>query len=71
MNAIEKENKLQDIAAINFGSNTSEIVSCMEVLVLMIDIDDDKEVILACKNRLQEGVELLKSLDYPNTQDFE
>lgn len=59
----EKASKLQDIQNIEFGDSPTEIVSCLEILVMLIEIGDDDEVLMACKSRLQEGISKLKQLD--------
>lgn len=66
----EKENKLKDINAIKFGGNLSEIVSSMDILLMMFEFNDDPEIISACKTRLQEGVNLLKDKNYKEAENF-
>lgn len=56
----EKKNKLKDIKNIDFGDNVNEIISTMEILLNFFKINDDPEIIGACKLRLKEGVLLLK-----------
>ncbi|MGK7394641.1 MAG: hypothetical protein ACNS62_08710 [Candidatus Cyclobacteriaceae bacterium M3_2C_046] len=65
-----KQKKINDINAIDFGSEVREVISSLEILILMLEIDDDKEVIGACKKRLQEGIALLKSLDPEQAKRF-
>lgn len=57
-----KKSKLRDIKAIEFTENTQEILTSMEIILTMYQIDDDKDIVFACKNKLLEGVEKLKKL---------
>lgn len=56
-----KKNKLNDIKQIEFGDNVAEITASMEILLTLFEHDDDPDIIKACKERLKEGVDLLKS----------
>lgn len=56
----EKELKLRDIRSIDFGTNLSEIISSLEIIVNLFGSDKDTEVVEACKLKLEEGFELLK-----------
>ncbi len=58
----EKRNKLNDINAIEFGENIQEITTSMEIIMMLFQVDDDKEIIAACKNKLIQGIDLLKKL---------
>lgn len=58
----EKLNKLNDINAIEFGENIQEISTSMEIIMTLFQVDDDKEIIAACKNKLKQGIDLLKKL---------
>lgn len=68
--AEEKKNKLNDIANVEFGENLDTLVSSMEILVMMLEFDDDKDIIAACKKRLEEGVSLLKKLNSEKAKEF-
>ncbi len=57
-----KQNKLRDINAVIFGTNIEEITSSMEIIMMLFQIDDDKEIINACKSKLNEGIQLLKKI---------
>ena len=59
----EKNNKLKDIEAVEFGDKPAEIVSTLDILLMMYEFDDDAEIISACKKRMQEGVEILKIMN--------
>lgn len=61
----EKQNKLRDINDIVFGDHIQEIVSSMEILLTLFEINDDKEILDACKSRLREGLLLLKEKGHP------
>ncbi len=63
MHQILKERKLNDIASISFGENQHEVVSSMEIVMTLFQIDDDKEVLAACKAKLEEGIKKLKDID--------
>ena len=71
MDNLLKDKKLKDIKAIEFGDEPNEIVSSLENLVMLFEIDDDKEVIALCKEKLQEGIELLKQIDHPRRKEFD
>ena len=57
-----KEKKIGDINAIDFGDNVDEISTSLEIVLTMFEINDDKEVLSACKQKLHEGVMILKNL---------
>ncbi len=63
----EKANKLKDINAIDFGEDIQEITTSMEIVLMLFQVDDDEEVIAACKCKLSEGIALLKKLDQDET----
>lgn len=67
---IEKQNKLNDIKNVDFGDNPQEIVSSLEILLMLFEVNDDKDVLLACKKRLQEGVSLLKKMNHKDADNF-
>lgn len=68
----EKQNKIRDIESVEFGNNLNEIVSSLEIIVTLLQIDDDPEIIFSCKKKLAEGIELLKKMGYGDkTKDFE
>lgn len=70
MGASIKERKLRDIEAVHFGEEIQEVVSSLEILLMLFEIDDDQEIIAACKRRLQEGVQKLKDLGYGSGEKF-
>jgi len=57
-----KEKKIKDINAIDFGDNVDEISTSLEIVLTMFEINDDKEILFACKQKLHEGVMILKKL---------
>jgi len=65
-----KQKKIKDINAIDFGDEVEEIISSLEILIMMLEIDDDKEVIAACKKRMQEGIVQLKAMDPQKAKKF-
>lgn len=56
----EVERKKRDIEAIDFGDNVEDISSSLLIVMTLFEIDDDPEVIKACKYKLFEGISLLK-----------
>lgn len=75
MNNLENEfkrNKIADIAAITFSNHAQEVLATMEIILTMYQIDDDWDVINACKVKLAEGIEKLKILgQYSSISNFE
>jgi len=61
----EKTNKLKDIENIVIGDSPDEIIASLEILTMLIEIDDEKEVLMACKRRLTEGIQKLKDIGLP------
>lgn len=59
----EKKNKLNDITNIEFGNKPAEVVSTLDILLMMYEFDDDPEIIAAAKKRMTEGVEILKNMN--------
>lgn len=64
-----KKNKIRDIENISFGENLREIISSLEILSVLFQIDEDKEVLEACKNKLDQGICLLKELGKKDLAD--
>ncbi|PKP08706.1 MAG: hypothetical protein CVU09_14200 [Bacteroidetes bacterium HGW-Bacteroidetes-4] len=58
----EKKNKLRDIESVVFGNNLQEILTSMEIVLTMYQIDNDVDIVRASKTKLMEGLELLKAL---------
>lgn len=69
MNA-EKENKLNDIGNIQFGTKPEEVISTLDILLMMYEFDDDPEIIAACKQQMQKGIQILKKMNL-STQDYQ
>jgi len=67
---VEKLNKLRDINNVQFGDNQQEVVSSLEILLMMFEFDEDREIIAACKKRLIEGVEILKKMNSVRAEEF-
>lgn len=65
----EKENKLRDIQNISYGQNIREIVSTLDILVMMFEFDNDPEIVQACRLKMQEGIGILKNMNY-NAHEF-
>jgi len=61
----EKTNKLKDIENIVIGDSPDEIIASLEILTMLIEIDDEKDVLMACKRRLAEGIQKLKEIGFP------
>lgn len=60
---IEKEQverKKRDINAIEFGDTLEDVSSSLLIVMTLFEVDDDPEVIMACKYKLYEGIALLK-----------
>lgn len=64
----EKELKIRDIQSIDFGANLVEIISSLEILLVLFTHDDEgiEEV---CKVKLEEGLDLLKKWSEKNRID--
>lgn len=58
----EKKNKLRDIESVVFGNNLQEILTSMEIVLTMYQVDNDLDIVRASKAKLMEGLELLKAL---------
>lgn len=56
------QKKIEDINKVQFGNNLAEVIASMEILMTLFHFDDNPEVIKACKERLKEGIEILKQL---------
>jgi len=69
---LAKKNKLIDIESVTFGSDLQEIVTSMEIILTMYQIDEDTDIVKACKDKLIEGLNLLKTLgQFEKIKDFE
>ncbi|MGD9992287.1 MAG: hypothetical protein AB7S69_03215 [Salinivirgaceae bacterium] len=58
----EKKNKLRDIESVVFGNNLQEILTSMEIVLTMYQVDNDVDIVRASKAKLMEGLELLRAL---------
>ena len=58
----EKKNKLRDIESVIFGNNLQEILTSMEIVLTMYQVDSDVDIVRASKAKLMEGLELLRAL---------
>jgi len=67
----ENENKLRDIENVSFGDNLDEVISSMEILVMLFEISDDQEILSAIKKRMQEGIVLLKEMNYSGLNNLD
>lgn len=56
------EVRIRDIAAIAFGQDLGEITATMNMVLMLYEMDDHPEVIRACKTKLAEGVDRLRTL---------
>lgn len=56
----EVERKKRDIESIEFGDNIDDVSSSLLIVMTLFEVDDDPEVIKACKYKLFEGISLLK-----------
>ena len=54
--------KLADINAIDFGDSVDEVSSTLLIVMTMFEVDDNKEIIKACKYKLYEGISKLKAI---------
>lgn len=63
----EKDLKMRDIRSIDFGTNLIEIISSLEILIILFS-HEDEEIEEACKVKLEEGFELLKRWSDENSQ---
>lgn len=52
--------KIKDIEAIEFGDTVDDVSSSLLIVMTLFEVDDDPEVIKACKYKLFEGISLLK-----------
>lgn len=55
----EKDLKMRDIRSIDFGTNLIEIISSLEILIILFT-HEDEDIEEACRLKLEEGLELLK-----------
>ncbi len=68
----EIERKLRDIKAIEFGDSLEDVSSSLLIVMTLFEVDDDPEVIMACKYKLYEGIALLKKYgDEPGAKEIE
>lgn len=58
----EVERKKRDIEAVEFGNSVEDVSSSLLIVMTLFEVDDDPEVIKACKYKLFEGISLLKKL---------
>ncbi len=58
----ELQRRLADIRAIEFGDDTVEIASTLNLVLTFYEADDEPEIIGACKAKLEEGVARLEVL---------
>lgn len=58
----QKEKKISDINAIHFGDTIEEVSSSLMIVMTLFEVDDDPEIIKACKFKLYEGIAKLKKL---------
>lgn len=66
------ERKLEDINNIDFGDSVDEITSTLLIVMTMFEVDDNKEIIKACKYKLYEGISKLKAIgEIGKAQDLE
>ncbi|WP_296618370.1 hypothetical protein [Marivirga sp.] len=56
----EVERKIKDVNAIEFGDNVEDVSSSLLIVMTLFEVDDDPQVIKACKYKLFEGISLLK-----------
>jgi|AntRauTorckE6833_2_1112554.scaffolds.fasta_scaffold144871_2 hypothetical protein len=54
------EKKIKDINAIEFGDSVEDVSSSLLIVMTLFEIDDDPDVLKACKLKLYEGISLLK-----------
>jgi hypothetical protein len=57
-----RKNKINDIKSIIFSDNIQEVLTTMEIVLIMYQIDDDPEIVKASKAKLLEGLNLLKKM---------
>lgn len=57
-----KTNKIKDIEAIVFAENVQEILTTMEIVLTIYQIDDDFDIVKTCKSKLLEGLHMLRKL---------
>ena len=65
MNELEligKMNKLRNIESVVFETNLQEILTSMEIVLTMFQVDSDMDIVKGSKAKLMEGLELLKAL---------
>ena len=65
----EKKFKIQDIESIDFGTNLVEIISSLEILLVLF-MHDDAAIEEVCKAKLEEGLDLLKKWGEENKVDL-
>lgn len=54
------QKKIKDINGIEFGDTHDDVSSSLLIVMTLFEVDDEPEVLKACKLRLYEGISLLK-----------
>jgi len=65
-----KTNKIKDIEAIVFAENVQEILTTMEIVLTIYQIDDDFDIVKTCKSKLLEGLHMLRKLGVVDKVNF-
>lgn len=58
----EVERKIKDVESIELGDTVDDVSSSLLIVMTLFEIDDDPQVIKACKYKLFEGISVLKKL---------
>lgn len=58
----EKEQRINDIRSINFTDSISEVASTLSIVLTLYEFDDDPQIILEAKQKLESGVVYLRQL---------
>ncbi len=52
--------KINDVRAIHFTEDLNETLTAMGIILTLYQIDEDPEIVHVCKEKLLEGIEILK-----------
>lgn len=57
-----KVNKIWDIGAVVFSDNLQEVLTTMEIILTMYQVDEEPDIVLLCKIKLLEGLDVLRRI---------
>ncbi len=54
------DERIKSIEAVTFGKQLTEVISSLEIIMTMFEVDDNQKILNACKIKLLEGINKLK-----------